>query len=124
VDRITGLDWTLVSLSEFRLIGGAGAPGAGGSGRGGAPIPVPTEVMQQILEGHDRDWAEDRIPALDGRTPREAVRTPEGRAAVIGLLKLYEQGEARSARKEGREPASLQFLWDAVWLDRDEVLGG
>jgi len=104
--------------------GGAGAPRAGASGRGGAPIPIPTEVMQQVLEGHYRNWAEDPIPALDGRTPREAVETPEGRAAVIGLLKLYEQGEARSARKEGREPASLQFLWDAVGLDRDEVLGG
>ncbi len=104
--------------------GGAGAPGAGASGRGGAPIPMPTEVMQQVLEGHYRDWAEDPIPALDGRTPREAIETPEGRAAVIGLLKLYEQGEARSARKENREPASLQFLWDAVGLDRDEALGG
>ena len=88
------------------------------------PSPCPTEVMQQVLEGHYRNWAENPIPALDGRTPREAVETPEGRAAVIGLLKLYEQGEARSARKEGREPASLQFLWDSVGLDRDEVLGG
>jgi hypothetical protein len=26
------------------------------------------------------------IPALDGRTPREAVRTAEGRAAVEDLL--------------------------------------
>lgn len=98
----------------------AGSPGTGGSGRGGAPIPVPTEVMQQILESHYKDWAEDHIPALDGRTPREAVRTAEGREAVIGLLKLYEEGEARTARNEGREPASLQFLWDAVGLDRDD----
>ncbi len=101
-----------------------GAPGAGGSERGGAPIPMTTELMQQVLEGHDKDWADDQIPALDGRTPREAVRTPEGREAVIGLLKLYEESEARAARNEGREPASLQFLWDAVGLDRDEVLGG
>jgi hypothetical protein len=83
-----------------------------------------TELMQQVLESHYKDWAEDRIPALDGRTPREAVGTPEGREAVIGLLKLYEEAEARAARNEGREPASLQFLWDAVGLDRDEVLGG
>ncbi len=105
-----------------------GAPRAAGGGRGRAPIsppiPVPTELVQQVLESHYKGWVEDHIPALEGRTPREAVRTPEGREAVIGLLKLYEEGEARAARAEGREPASLQFLWDAVGLGREAALEG
>jgi len=88
------------------------------------PVPVPTELVQELLESRYKDWADDHIPALGGKTPREAVRTPEGREAVIGLLKLYEQGEAHAALEESREPASFQFLWDAVGLSRGEVLDG
>ncbi len=110
------------SPGSVRPPGGARAPGAGASGRGGAPIPIPTEVMQQVLDGHYRNWAENPIPALDGRTPRERSRRG-GSRGVMGLLKLYEQGEARFARRKARA-CDLQFLWDAVGLDRDEALGG
>lgn len=105
--------------------GGSGPSPGGGSGRGGAsgPSSMTTELMQQILRTQYRTWADDRIPALGGKTPRQAVRTREGREDVIGLLKLYEQGEERAARRDGRGPASFQFLWNAVGLDRSEELG-
>lgn len=99
-------------------------PPAAGGESDESPLPVSTELVQEVLESHYRGWADDEIPALDGRTPREAVRTAEGREAVIALLKLYEEGEARAARDEDREPANLQFLWDAVGLDREEMLEG
>ncbi len=33
-----------------------------------------------------RQWIDDSIPALGGLTPREAVKTPEGRQQVLELI--------------------------------------
>lgn len=101
--------------------GGRAGRVPGRSGRG-EPPPVTTELMEQVLRTQYRTWADDKIPALGNKTPRQAVRTPEGREDVIGLLKLYERGEERAAREEGRAPASFRFLWEAVGLDREETL--
>ena len=65
-----------------------------------APGPTGPEVEQLLLEfkqRHYADWADQQLPALDGKTPREAVRTAEGKAAVDVLLKDMENREQRSA---------------------------
>jgi hypothetical protein len=81
-----------------------------------------TRLSQQFHEQSYRDWADKPVPALDDRTPREAVESAEGRAEVVALLKLYESSEQRTARQEGRAPADLEFLWKQVGLDRERVL--
>ena len=43
-------------------------------------------------------WADQEIPALDGETPRQAVKTSKGRTKVIDILKEWEN---TSARMEG-----------------------
>jgi hypothetical protein len=40
-------------------------------------------------------WCDEEIPALDGKTPREAVRTKRGREKVIELLKGQEHSTQR-----------------------------
>jgi len=47
-------------------------------------------------------WVDEKIPALDGKTPREALKTPEGREKVEELLKDWENMEER--RKREGEP--------------------
>jgi hypothetical protein len=42
--------------------------------------------LQAILSAHYRNWLDDRVPALGGRTPREAAKTREGRAKVRMLI--------------------------------------
>ena len=62
---------------------------------------LPPEAQQLVLEfkrRHYADWPDQAIPALNGTTPREAIRTAEGRAAVDVLLKDMENKERRSAR--------------------------
>ncbi len=59
----------------------------------GLPPGVERELVQKVLEEHYRKWPDTPLIALDGKTPREAMATPEGRAQVVDLLKLLENGE-------------------------------
>jgi tetratricopeptide (TPR) repeat protein len=43
-------------------------------------------------------WVDEKIPALDGKTPREAVKNSEGRKKVEELLKDFENMEERKKR--------------------------
>jgi hypothetical protein len=47
---------------------------------------------------HYADWLDHPLPALAGKTPREAARTAQGRSAVDVLLKDMENHEQRSTR--------------------------
>jgi hypothetical protein len=46
-----------------------------------------------------REWLDASIPALDGLTPREAVKTPEGRRRVLELLDYI--GRMQQRRPKG-----------------------
>lgn len=62
--------------------------------------PPPPEAGQLVLEfkrRHYADWVDHSLPALGGRTPREAVRTAEGRNAVDVLIKEMENLEQRGS---------------------------
>ena len=89
-----------------------------------SPVPPAqqTRMYQEFYERHYRNWADESIPALGDRTPREAVATQSGREAVIELLKQYESGEFRKARAEQRDPVRFDFLWEHVGLDRASQL--
>ncbi len=53
------------------------------------PMEMTPEIeaaLREHLESYEREWCDMSIPALEGRTPREAVRTAEGRRAVEDLL--------------------------------------
>ena len=65
-------------------------------------------------------WADEPIPALGGKTPREAVRNRQGRHDVAELLRSYEVGEGDKAETENRTPVSFDFLWKQVGLRRED----
>jgi hypothetical protein len=50
------------------------------------PAMPPPEVIAELEEQMLRQWIDDSIPALGGLTPREAVKTPEGRRQVLELI--------------------------------------
>ena len=43
------------------------------------PRELELEIVRQALAQHYQKWLDMRLPALDGKTPREAARTPQGR---------------------------------------------
>ena len=63
------------------------------------PEELPPEAEQHLLEfkrRHYAEWIDLPVPELNGVTPREAVRSADGRAAVDALLKSAENAENRS----------------------------
>jgi hypothetical protein len=61
------------------------------------------ELLEEILHQHYAAWVDEPVPALGGKTPRQAVRSRAERESVIDLLRLLENGEQRKARRG--EPA-------------------
>jgi hypothetical protein len=57
--------------------------------------PEALELLREFKERHYAGWADEPLPALGGRSPREAVRTAQGRGAVDVLLKEMENRERR-----------------------------
>jgi hypothetical protein len=53
--------------------------------------------LSEIIGRHWEAWIDQEIPALAGKTPKEAVQTPDGREAVEALLKDAE-------RHRGQDP--------------------
>ncbi|OZA08556.1 MAG: hypothetical protein B7Y02_12540, partial [Rhodobacterales bacterium 17-64-5] len=65
---------------------------------------IPPEIAMQItrdyMDKHYRETLDSPVPALGGKSPRQAVRTATGREKVIEWLKLLENRSAK--RGEGR----------------------
>lgn len=84
------------------------------------PEPLPPEIQTEIIEKRIRQlyigWADEPLPVLDDRTPREAIQTPEGLEQVKFLLHTYEHGETQQARTQHRTPVSYDFLWQSLGI--------
>jgi tetratricopeptide (TPR) repeat protein len=66
-------------------------------------------VFEKTMEEFVTKWVDEKIPALDGKTPKEAVKTPEGREKVEELLKDWENAEERR-RKKGEPYIDINTL--------------
>jgi len=79
------------------------------------PLDLPPEVIAEALDQRIRqfyaDWADQPLPVLHGRTPRDAIKTQEGLEQVKFLLHTYEHGEVQQAKDQGRPVVSYEFLW-------------
>ena len=84
------------------------------------PSPLPPEMLTELIEKRIRqlyvDWADESLPILGDRTPREAIQTPEGLKQVKFLLHTYEHGEAQQAQAQNRAPVSYDFLWQSLGI--------
>ena len=67
----------------------------------GIPPEVERENLGKLKAEHYARWVDERLPALDGQTPKEAARSKTGRRALEDLLRTMENGEERSRREGG-----------------------
>ena len=77
-----------------------------------------TQLMSKVIHNTYAHWADEPIPALDHKTPRQAIKTSAGLERVKGLLRSYEASEASQAGQQGRTEISYGFLWDSLGLTR------
>jgi hypothetical protein len=57
------------------------------------PPEVRHKLIAEYMEQHTAKWPDMAIPALDGKTPRQAVKTAAGRLKVAALLRDFENLE-------------------------------
>lgn len=82
------------------------------------PLEIQQQMYTQFMQKHYEKWLNDKIPALDGRTPVQSVKTEEGRRRVIELLKSFENGEDHKKR-EGEPFYDLSWMRDRLGLERE-----
>jgi hypothetical protein len=82
------------------------------------PLELQQEFYTQYMQNHYEGWFHDHIPALDNKTPLEAIKTEQGKQKVIDLLKLYENGEERN-KQEGRPVYDLGWVWERLGLEKE-----
>jgi hypothetical protein len=73
-------------------------------------------ALQEMLRSHYRHWIDEKIPALGDRTPRSAVRDPDGREAVEALVMEFERDSARM--RPPVDPDIFRELRATLGLDR------
>ena len=56
----------------------------------------------EILRQQYEHWSDRPLEALEGKTPRQAIRDPQGRAKVIEMLKITEY--IQEGRRQANEP--------------------
>jgi hypothetical protein len=82
---------------------------AEGGGREPEPLrPEEARVIRRIKELQYATWLDDALPALGGKTPREAVRSARGREAVDVVLKDMENLEHRFHGEAAFDFASIR----------------
>lgn len=75
------------------------ATGGGGKPPGPAPAGA-EELLRQVKARHYAAWVDEPIPALGGKTPRQAAKSKRGREQLEVLLREMENHEARLPEAE------------------------
>lgn len=73
--------------------------------------------VQQMMAEHFERWVTDKIPALNGQTPLEAVRDPDGREKVMALVTEAERSARRM--KPPVDPVTLRRVRERLGLKDD-----
>ena len=60
--------------------------------QGGNDIPpkIKQQIIRKHLEKHYEQWPDTPLPALQGKTPREAVNSRSGKKEVESIVKMME----------------------------------
>ena len=75
-------------------------------------------MMESMVHQKFRDWIDERIPALDSMTPREAVKSVDSRDKVLEMIKDIENREERKKMK-GMSYMDISFIREELGLKNE-----
>ena len=81
-------------------------------------LPEVQEQMRHILQGHWQNWVDERIPALGGKTPRQAVKTADGKESVEALLLDAERHSGYNEPMQEIERKAIKNVRRKLGLDK------
>jgi hypothetical protein len=84
------------------------------------PGESPEDMMAEVEQTHLHAFLDQNIPALEGRTPREAARDPEMRPKLVRLMKTQVRGHDEKNLRTGRD-ADINWLLRELGLDELDV---
>jgi hypothetical protein len=105
------------SMREAMGNGEGADPGPGGEPDELMNIPEVREHMEKVLFEHWNGWVDDKIPALGGKTPRQAVKNPDGRESVEALLMDAERHLAKNKQMRDIGPTAIEDVRRRLGLD-------
>jgi hypothetical protein len=108
--------------SVEKMLAERNGPGPGDSVREAesnalAEHPEVQARVQQMMAEHFERWVTEKIPALNGQTPLEAVRDPDGREKVMALVIEAERSARRM--KPPVDPVALRRVRERLGLTDD-----
>ncbi len=95
-----------------------------------APTPAQEELLEhpqvrehlaKVLGEHWSRWVDTKIPALGGKTPRQAVKTADGRESVAALLTSAERDAARFPQLPEVAVEAIRKARIQLGLDQDPL---
>ncbi len=72
--------------------------------------PEVQEQLKQMAKAHWENWFDEKIPALDYKTPREAAKTKDGKERLEALLMGYEHYEDGKRNQINPFKADINYL--------------
>lgn len=78
---------------------------------------IKSRLMESIYRRQYEGMADQKIPVLGNKSPREVLKEPGGQRRVRLWLEGFDRNEKRMAAADGREPVDLGFLWQEIGLE-------
>jgi hypothetical protein len=107
---VTVFDESREPVSDLDAAAGSAGPGSPPVGAGNLLDPTDPELapfLEQLALQYERSWLDEPIPALAGRTPRQAAADPTRRPDLIRLLDTFPQPQGAGLMSPDRLRGAL-----------------
>ena len=74
------------------------------------------KAVHEIMDRQYRTTLDTPVPALDGKTPKQAARSAKGRIAAANWLKGFEQNTARLPADDPMRDYDFGWMWEKLGI--------